>query len=101
MERKIFNKDEMNYISFALEKIGCYGIDDKNKEYQCPYWDWELKNEENAEGGDCSIKHTKKLCILLKVAADDVLSLVLRDKTSEDFKKEKEQMQQKGLGDFF
>lgn len=89
MERKVFSKDEMAYITFAISKVGCYGVDQEGKEYSCPYWDWELKDEESREG-DCSIKHSQKLCILLDVAKSGELCLTLRDKTSEDEKKEKQ-----------
>jgi len=83
MERKIFTKEELSYLNFAMSKCGCYGLDEKNEEYKCPYWDWELKDEENNEG-DCSIKHSEKLCILMRVDESGELSLTLRDKNSGD-----------------
>ena len=89
MERKIFTEDELKYLNFALEKIGCYGIDEKQEEYKCPYWDWELKDEEGNQG-DCTSKQSRKLCVLLKVAEQGELALTLRDKDAEDKQKEKE-----------
>lgn len=89
MERKIFTEKELRYLIFALEKIGCYGIDEKQKEYECPYWDWGLKDEEGQKG-DCACKHSKKLCVLLSVAEQGELALTLRDKDSKDKEKEKE-----------
>lgn len=88
MERKIFTKEELAYLNFAMSKCGCYGVDEKNEEYTCPYWDWELKDEDDKDG-DCSIKHSEKVCILMKVAESGELSLTLRDKTSDDDEREK------------
>jgi len=89
MERKIFTEKELQYLIFALEKIGCYGIDENQDEYVCPYWDWELKDEEGRDG-DCASKHSTKLCVLLSVAEQGELALILRDKDSKDKLKEKE-----------
>lgn len=88
MERKFFIKDELSYIVFALQKVGCFGVDENNEEYKCPYWDWELKDE-NGNDGDCSIRQSEKLCVLLKVAEQGELCLTLRDKDSNDIEKEK------------
>ena len=88
MERKIFTEEELSYLIFALEKIGCYGIDERQEEYKCPYWDWELKDEEGNEG-DCSSKQSRKLCVLLKVVEQGELTLTLRDKDTKDKQKEK------------
>jgi len=89
MERKVFSKEDLAYMVFAMSKVGCYGIDEEGKEYNCPYWDWELKDEENRDG-DCLSKHSQKLCILLEVAKSGELCLALRDKTSEDQQKEQQ-----------
>ena len=87
MERKILTKKEINHLVFALTKVGCYGVDETNQEYRCPYWDWELKDESN-NPGDCAVKHSQKLCILMKVAESGELIFTLRDKTSEDAENE-------------
>jgi hypothetical protein len=88
MERKVFLTDEIKYLIFALEKVRCYGLDETQQEYKCPYWNWEIKNEQGVLG-DCSVKQSQKLCILMQVAVSGELKLVLRDKVSEDSLKEK------------
>ena len=88
MERKVFTTDEISYLMFALEKIKCYGLDENQQEYSCPYWSWEIKNEEGTLG-DCSVKQSQKLCILMKVAISGELKLTLRDKTTDDVVKDK------------
>lgn len=90
MERKVFSTEELSYLMFALEKVKCYGLDEVQQEYSCPYWSWEIKNEEGAFG-DCSVKQSQKLCILMKVAISGELKLTLRDKMTEDVIKEKKQ----------
>lgn len=94
MERKIFTKEELSYLNFAMEKCGCYGLDETNEEYKCPYWDWELRDDKDNEG-ECSIKHSEKLCILMQVAQSGELSLTLRDKTSND--EETDKVHKRGL----
>lgn len=97
-EYKIFTKDELKFMLTVLEKHGCCNESfSKETVDECPFWSWDIKNENN-QLGDCIKKHSEKFCVLLRTVLDnDDLVLTVRAREPSDIFYEKDEEKKKLL----